>query len=323
MLNTDNWAITGETIDFGPYAWMDSFDPNHVCNHSDTEERYSFKNQPTMVLFAISKLAAALAEVIGCEEHIANEQAIDAAKDNLVEVPAGWAFGQKTHAVNSAKLAEYRKAAEPVIQSIKQDFTKHFMDEYTRLMRLRLGFVSDQPEDFTLASEFLTLLANFELDHAMSHRVLSQFPGVRSPKFDAFLDLLLPADLVPDHAREAARDDAREFLVRYETRLGAQAELDAATTRRERMDKVNPRFVLRQWVLEETIAKLDKPGDEADVAALERVLDMAGEPFEAYGEVEVGEAGSGACPTKEEQERQRLCGMGSEEMLGFQCSCSS
>jgi hypothetical protein len=76
-------------------------------------------------------------------------------------------------------------------------------------------------------------------------------------------------------------------------------------------------------VLEETIAKLDKPGDEADIAALERVLEMAGEPFESYGEVVVGEEGSGVCPTREEQERQRLCGMGSGGMLGFQCSCSS
>ena len=316
VLNTDNFAVTGETIDYGPYAFMDRFDPNHVCNHSDEEERYSFKNQPTMGLFAISKLGAALAELIGCEEHLADQSGPGATSAGLVEVPAGWAEDR-------SKLAEYAKAAEPVIQSIKQDFTKHFMDEYTRLMRLRLGFVSDQPEDFTLASELLTLLANFDLDHAISHRLLGQFPGLRSPQLDGFLDLLLPADIVPEHARAAARDDARAFLERYEARLAVPAEADAAATRRERMDGANPRFVLRQWVLEETIAKLDKEGDAADVATLERVLEMAGQPFESYGEVEVGEVASRVCPTKEEQERERLCGMGDGAMLGFQCSCSS
>lgn len=322
-MNSDNVAITGETIDFGPFSFLDTFDPNHVPNHSDTEERYSFKNQPTMGLFAISKLGTALVEVIGCEEHIANEVAGDGGRKELVEVPAGWAFSQNTHAVNKTKLEEYRVAGEPVIQSIKQDFTKHFIDEYTRLMRLKLGFVSSQPEDFTLASEFLTLLANFDLDHSMSHRMLNQFPGTDSPKFDAFLAAFLPAGIVPEHAAEAARSDAREFLGRYEARLGVQEEVAAAAGRRGRMDGVNPRFVLRQWVLEETIAKLHEGGDDADLGALERVLEMAGEPFEGYGEAEVGEEGGGVCGTKEAEERTRLCGRGSEDMLGFQCSCSS
>lgn len=93
------------------------------------------------------------------------------------------------------------------------------------------------------------------------------------------------------------------------------------------MNAVNPRFCLRQWVLEETIRKCDREpdGPGGGIEQLERVLAMSLNPFEAYGEPDVaqGETGEGACPTKEEQERQRLCGIGSEELLGFQCSCSS
>lgn len=82
---------------------------------------------------------------------------------------------------------------------------------------------------------------------------------------------------------------------------------------------MNPRFVLRQWVLEETIAKVDKEGD---IKALERVLKMSEQPFERYGDKDVGSA---VCEigTAEDVDRERLCGKGAEDMLGFQCSCSS
>lgn len=71
--------------------------------------------------------------------------------------------------------------------------------------------------------------------------------------------------------------------------------------------------------MEETISKVDKEGD---LKALERVVEMVGEPFKGYGEVDVT---SEACVAaeEEERERERLCGVGSTEMLGFQCSCSS
>lgn len=64
---------------------------------------------------------------------------------------------------------------------------------------------------------------------------------------------------------------------------------------------------------------------EDDLAALDRVLEMASEPFKAYGEVQVGDPDVGLCELidKEERERQRLCGLGDPNLLGFQCSCSS
>jgi serine/tyrosine/threonine adenylyltransferase len=43
VINTDNVSIMGLTIDYGPYAFMDVFDPAHICNHSDDGGRYSFK----------------------------------------------------------------------------------------------------------------------------------------------------------------------------------------------------------------------------------------------------------------------------------------
>ena len=46
VMNTDNFSMAGLTIDYGPYAFMDYFDKNCICNHTDQEGRYSYNNQP-------------------------------------------------------------------------------------------------------------------------------------------------------------------------------------------------------------------------------------------------------------------------------------
>lgn len=59
VLNTDNMSILGVTLDYGPYGWMDRYDPNFVCNASDDGGRYSFANQPHAVRWNCGKLADA------------------------------------------------------------------------------------------------------------------------------------------------------------------------------------------------------------------------------------------------------------------------
>ena len=60
VLNTDNMSITGLTLDYGPFGFMDRFDPNHVCNTSDDSGRYSYKNQPAVCKWNLMKLAEAI-----------------------------------------------------------------------------------------------------------------------------------------------------------------------------------------------------------------------------------------------------------------------
>jgi len=60
VLNTDNMSIVGLTIDFGPFAFMDDFNPNHVSNTSDTQQRYKFKNQPAICKWNLEKLFESL-----------------------------------------------------------------------------------------------------------------------------------------------------------------------------------------------------------------------------------------------------------------------
>jgi uncharacterized protein YdiU (UPF0061 family) len=64
VMNTDNMSILGLTIDYGPFGFLDGFDPNHICNHSDTHGRYSWNNQPQIGYWNLRALAQALLPLI-------------------------------------------------------------------------------------------------------------------------------------------------------------------------------------------------------------------------------------------------------------------
>ncbi len=60
VLNSDNMSILGETFDYGPFAFLNAFDPGYVCNHSDHEGRYAFDQQPGIGLWNLNRLAVTL-----------------------------------------------------------------------------------------------------------------------------------------------------------------------------------------------------------------------------------------------------------------------
>ena len=64
VMNTDNMSILGLTIDYGPFSFMETYDPAFICNHSDTQGRYSFERQPSVALWNLQRLAGALESLI-------------------------------------------------------------------------------------------------------------------------------------------------------------------------------------------------------------------------------------------------------------------
>ena len=60
VMNTDNMSILGLTIDYGPFGFLDGYDPGHICNHSDTGGRYAFARQPNVAWWNLHALAYAL-----------------------------------------------------------------------------------------------------------------------------------------------------------------------------------------------------------------------------------------------------------------------
>ncbi|QGW82440.1 protein adenylyltransferase SelO [Variovorax paradoxus] len=68
VMNTDNMSILGLTIDYGPFQFLDGFDPRHICNHSDTGGRYAFNQQPNVAYWNLFCLAQALLPLIVDQE---------------------------------------------------------------------------------------------------------------------------------------------------------------------------------------------------------------------------------------------------------------
>jgi serine/tyrosine/threonine adenylyltransferase len=69
VMNTDNMSILGLTIDYGPFQFLDAFDPGHICNHSDEQGRYAYNKQPNVAYWNLFCLGQALLPLIGDQEH--------------------------------------------------------------------------------------------------------------------------------------------------------------------------------------------------------------------------------------------------------------
>lgn len=82
VMNTDNMSILGLTLDYGPFGFLDAFDPGYICNHSDTGGRYAFDQQPDVAAWNLTKLAQALVPLMS----------VDTASQAIAEYPR--AFGR-------------------------------------------------------------------------------------------------------------------------------------------------------------------------------------------------------------------------------------
>tara|TARA_A100001015_G_scaffold175660_1_gene195404 strand:+ start:2681 stop:4147 length:1467 start_codon:yes stop_codon:yes gene_type:complete len=68
VMNTDNMSILGDTLDYGPFGFLNEYQPSFVCNHSDHQGRYSFQNQPKIGLWNLNALAVAFSTLISNTE---------------------------------------------------------------------------------------------------------------------------------------------------------------------------------------------------------------------------------------------------------------
>ncbi len=74
VMNTDNMSLLGLTLDYGPYGFLDDWQPGFICNHSDYQGRYAFDNQPAVGLWNLQRLAQALIDVDGLNEALGSYQ---------------------------------------------------------------------------------------------------------------------------------------------------------------------------------------------------------------------------------------------------------
>ncbi|KAI0714456.1 hypothetical protein C8T65DRAFT_644387 [Cerioporus squamosus] len=315
VINTDNVSIMGLTIDYGPYAFMDVFDSWHICNHSDAEGRYAYKYQPAMIIHALRSLLNALAPLIGAEDELGGKA-----------VSPGWAED-----ASEDKIKEWSKRGIALVKEEMERVAEETCAvEYGRLMHKRLGLRRiDRDDESKLARPLLTIMEDHKLDFHGTFRRLCFFkPSLASSESEddlkAFVDSLLQLTSEPERLdRIRAQSDWAGWLRRYAARIESEREHWGANVDAEReseMKGANPRFVLRQWVLEEVIKKVETDAGSGK-RILRKVLNMACSPYEPWGGE--GQEQSEQELDAEAREERRYCGMGDRKLLGLQCSCSS
>ena len=67
VMNTDNMSLLGLTLDYGPFGFLDDYEPGFICNHSDHQGRYSFDNQPAVALWNLQRLAQTLSPFVAVD----------------------------------------------------------------------------------------------------------------------------------------------------------------------------------------------------------------------------------------------------------------
>ncbi|GAA0086464.1 YdiU family protein [Clostridium sp. CTA-7] len=106
VMNTDNMAISGETIDYGPCAFMDAYDPATVFSSIDTQGRYAYENQPKLAAWNLARFAETLIPLLHTNQDEAVELAQNAVSDFDEIYKANWLSGMR------AKLGIFNEELE-------------------------------------------------------------------------------------------------------------------------------------------------------------------------------------------------------------------
>ncbi|WP_342429396.1 YdiU family protein [Neobacillus sp. FSL H8-0543] len=133
VMNTDNMTISGETIDYGPCAFMDIYDPATVFSSIDREGRYAYGNQPNIGVWNLARFAESLLPLLAEDQ----EQAVTLAQDKLA------------------------------------DFSKLFKSYWLEGMRAKLGILNEEPQDESLIEGLLDLMQKNRADYTNTFRALT------------------------------------------------------------------------------------------------------------------------------------------------------
>ena len=142
VMNTDNMAISGETIDYGPCAFMDEYDPATVFSSIDLHSRYAYGNQPSIAGWNLARFAETLLPLL----HDDQDQALKLAQDALSDFPdlyhCNWLAGMRA----KLGLLNEEPQDESLIEDLLRMMQKHRAD-YTNTFR---ALTFDTPEDTAL-----------------------------------------------------------------------------------------------------------------------------------------------------------------------------
>ena len=222
VMNSDNMSIIGLTLDYGPFGFLDRYDPSFICNHSDHHGRYSFRNQPDIGYFNLRCLGQALSSLV----------------------------------------------APPQEQETLAAYEAEYAAQYAELMRAKLGLQEVKSEDGVLVSDLLALMAMNQVDYTIFFRVLGGFRSAEPERNEPLRDFFVN------------RDGFDRWAARYKERLRAEGSRDE--DRQPRMNRVNPKYVLRNYLAQVAIER----ARQKDYTEIDRLRKLLCDPFAEQPEME-------------------------------------
>ena len=239
VMNTDNMTISGETIDYGPCAFMDFYDPQTAFSSVDHGRRYAFGNQPIITRWNLVRFAEALLPLI----HSDVDKAVNIAEEHI------------------------------------SAFDNIFKSQWTSMMRKKLGFFGENPEDVAIAEDFLSWMQTNKADYTNTFRLLC----AGSPPMEG------------EHMDSAFSD----WYARWEARRIQQSETIDESLKLMRTN--NPVYIPRNHKVEDA---LNLASEKGDLTLLHSLLNVIADPY-----IERNEHGSYTAPHPPDYGRyQTFCG---------------
>jgi uncharacterized protein YdiU (UPF0061 family) len=227
-MNTDNMSIHGITIDYGPYGWLEDFNPNWTPNTTDNQhKRYRYGNQPEIALWNLYQLANALYPII-------NETAD--------------------------------------LERILEQYPKDFESQYQKMMQEKLGLEKDHENHMILIDQLVQILQLTETDYTIFFRLLSDVK--KDDDTATALQKITFAFYKPEEIQNEIQTYWTEWFSAYLNCL--QQEPTNDSDRKQRMNAVNPKYVLRNYMAQLAIDEADK----GNYSLIEELFTLLQKPYE-------------------------------------------
>ncbi|KAI9295816.1 UPF0061-domain-containing protein [Neoconidiobolus thromboides FSU 785] len=295
VLNTDNMSILGLTLDYGPFGYFSNLAPSWSPNLSDYTYRYSYKNQPAVGAWNLKMLGQALNPLF--EED-----------NEIIPLPI--------YDEGEAQCSKF-------ITDVTLLYDDMFLQEFYQLMNKKLGLPTYKVEDEDeLVNLLLKLLADNSVDYHNFFRRLSHmtniFPITKDSVYKDIIKYLLK-DGIGNNDMDKIEDENKwlQWLTMYISRLTQEYDEKEITQISKSMLKVNPRFLLRNWVAQEVNDELYKENFKSE--KLRIIYDLTCK----YPYAEDDEIDYVAHPYLTKEILEYYSGPGTESSKELKCSCSS
>lgn len=218
VMNTDNMSVLGLTIDYGPYGWLEDFDPNWTPNTTDAAtRRYRFGHQPQVALWNLAQLANAIYPLI--------EQA-EPLERSLADYQSYFQRGWQTMMAHKLGLKSFVSGSDDALVNELLSILPLVETDMTIFFRQLARLAVNNPENADAAGD------------------------------EALMAPLMSAYYRPEQLTAATRGRISSWLRAYTRRVGQDGTPDAV--RRRRMNAVNPTYVLRNYLAQLAIDKAEQ-----------------------------------------------------------------